>query len=99
MKRGAGYLALFAFLMTGLRFASGPASIREASAAKAAERVAATPATFVRQDTACQAFESPRAPADKAETESNANKNGEIARLIDRFLYGSAAKQQLTPGE
>jgi hypothetical protein len=100
MKRGAGYFALFAFLVTGLRLASGPASMREAAGVRAEEKIAVMPGTFVREETTCQAFESPPAGPSKAgEAEQNPNKNGEIARLIDRFLYGSAQKQKLTPGE
>src|SRR5579862_6590907 len=100
MKRGAGYLAMFAFLITGLRFASGPATIREASAARSAEKVAAAPTTLMREETTCQAFEYPAtASSQGADADRNPNKNGEIARLIDRFLYGSALKQRLTPGE
>lgn len=98
MKRGAGYFALFAFLMTGLRFASGPATIREASAARA--DMTAAPTTLMREETTCQAFEYPAAASNQGgDADRNPNKNGEIARLIDRFLYGSAQKQRLTPGE
>jgi hypothetical protein len=99
MKRGAGYLAIVAILMAGLRIMSGPSSLREGSAVRAQEKMAAAPATLLRQETACQAFESPAASTDKDDAVSNPNKNGEIARLIDRFLYGSAAKQRLTPGQ
>src|SRR5438477_6074690 len=92
MKRGAGFLALFAFLITGLRMASGPAAIKEPSAVKAEERVSATPKTLMREETTCQGFEYPAEAA-------GANPSGEIARLIDRYLYGSAQKQRLSPGE
>src|SRR3954453_9749169 len=99
MKRGAGYLAIFALLITGLRMASGPSSLRDASAVRAQEKIAAAPVTFVRKATTCQAFESPAGSRDKGDAEPNPNKNGEIARVIDRFLYGSAEQQQLSPGQ
>src|SRR6266700_3586895 len=101
MKRGAGFLALFAFLITGLRMASGPATIKEPSAVKAEERIAAgTPKTFIREETTCQAFQYPPGGTEQGkDAEPNPNKNGEIARLIDRHLYGSAQKQRLSPGE
>ena len=100
MKRGVGYFALFAFLAAGVRFASGPATIREASAARAGERVAVTPPTSIREETICQAFDYPSSGTAKdGDVDQNPNKNGEIARLIDRFLYGSAQKQRLNPGE
>jgi len=101
MKRGAGFFALFAFLVTGLRFASGPGSIRDVSGVKAAEeKITVSSRTFLRDETGCQAFQYPAPGTGKGgEAESNPNKNGQIARLIDRFLYGSAQKQRLTPGE
>ena len=40
MKRGAGFLALFAFLITGLHFASGPATMKEPSEVAAGENIA-----------------------------------------------------------
>lgn len=100
MKRGAGYFALFAFLMTGLRFATGPANIREASAARLEETLAPTPASFVNQDTVCHAFEPPAAPNDKSgATKQSPDKSGEIDQLVDRFLDGPAHDQRLTPGQ
>src|SRR4051794_33964855 len=97
MKRGAGYLALFAFLITGLRFASSPATMREAAGVQAGERTAATPKTMLREENTCPAFDYPGAgPADK---QANSEGNGEIARLIDRYLYGSAQSQRLVPGQ
>ncbi len=100
MKRGMGYFALFAFLAAGLRLATGPAGLREASAVRAEEKIVATPATFMPLETSCRAFDSPPTGTPKGDAaESNPNNNGEIARLIDRFLYGSAQKQQLTPGQ
>ncbi len=100
MKRGEGYLALIAFLMTGLHFASGPANLREAAAASSEERIVTTPATLIRDETTCQAFQYPATAAETGgDAYRNPNKNGEIARLIDRFLYGSAQKQRLNPGE
>ena len=99
MKRGIGYFAMFAFMMTGLRFAAGPATMKQTAAVRAEENIA-TPATFLREETSCQAFEYPAIVAAKdGDADRNPNKNGEIARLIDRFLYGSASKQRLTPGE
>src|SRR5215469_11115621 len=100
MKRGVGYFALFAFLVTGLRFASGPAKVSEAAAVRAEETIAVPPATLAREETTCQAFQYPSAGPDKSgDADRNPNKNGELARLIDRFLYGSAQKQRLNPGE
>ena len=101
MKRAAGLLAVFAFLITGLRFASGPATMKEGSAqAEAGNNAAASPKPVTRQDTTCEAFEYPATGIPgAADAEQNPNKNGEIARLIDRYLYGSAQKQRLTPGE
>jgi len=100
MKRGMGYFALFVFLVTGLHFAGGPSTMKEASAVRAEENIAVTPATFIRERTTCQAFEYPSAGLIKSgEADEDPNKNGELARLIDRFLYGSAQKQRLNLGE
>ena len=100
MKRGAGYFALFAFLIGGLHFASGPATTREASEVKAGETTAGAPRTMMREETTCEAFDYPAAGSEKApNAEINPNANGGIARLIDRFLYGSAQRQRLVPGE
>ncbi len=99
MKRGAGFFALFAFLITGLRLVSGPGTIKEPSAVKADERIASTPKTLLREETTCQAFDYPQGSAPQGEDAArNPNKNGEVARLIDRYLYGSAEKQRLSPG-
>ena len=100
MKRGAGFVALFAFLITGLHFASGPATMKETAGISAGESIGAAPKPVTRQDTTCEAFEYPASgTAGAPDAEQNPNKNGQIARLIDRFLYGSAQKQQLTPGQ
>src|SRR5579864_66118 len=100
MKRGAGFVALFAFLITGLHFATGPATMKETARISAGESIAAAPKAITREDTTCEAFEYPASgTAGGADAEQNPNKNGEIARLIDRFLYGSAQKQRLTPGQ
>jgi hypothetical protein len=100
MKRGAGLLALFAFVITGLHFTGGPVTMKELSEVTAAGTLKPAPKPVTREDTTCEAFESPSGGiGNDAQTEQDPNKNGEIARLIDRFLYGSAQKQRLTPGE
>ncbi len=100
MKRGAaGYLTLFAFLITGLRFASGPATIKEASGVRAAERAGTTPRMPVRVDTACKAFDSSQAASANAQEPGQPGaESGEIAALVDRYLYGSADQAHLGSG-
>ena len=100
MKRGAGYLALFAFLVTGLRFTTGPAGLREASAVQAQQSLPPMPPTFLREETTCHAFEYPaEAPPKGAQPKDGSasagaaqtsSKYGEIARLVDRFFYRPA---------
>ena len=99
MKRGAGYFALFAFLITGLRFASGPPHIREASAARLEQPLAGPPAPLINPTASCPAFEPP-APAvgQRNNTAPDLNNNGDIARLIDRFLDRAGQARPLTPG-
>ncbi len=100
MKRGAGLFALFAFLITGLRLASGPATIREAAQVRADDRVGSVLKLPASEDNTCPAFDyaSP-ADAKSGEAGQSAPENGGIARLIDRFLYGSAQRQRLVPGQ
>jgi hypothetical protein len=99
MKRGAGFLALFAFLLTGIRFARGPAAIRETSEVSAAEAARPEPKMPAHQTTACPAFELPSAIT---ATPENAQKkeygDGEIAELIDRFVYGTDDSNHLQAG-
>ena len=98
MKRGAGFLALFAFLLTGIHFAGGPASIKEAPEVKPEGSPA--PRIPAREETTCAAFAySFQGNAQSGAAESNPNGSGAIARLVDRFVYGSAQRLNLTPGE
>jgi hypothetical protein len=99
MKRGAGFLALVAFLLTGIRFASGPATIRETSEVKAAETARPEPKIPARTATTCPAFEYP--PAITATSENSQQRqegDGEIAEMIDRFVYGGAEQAHVQAG-
>ena len=99
MKRGAGFLALFAFLLTGIRFASGPATIRETSAVKAAETSRPEPKMPAHIAATCPAFEFPPAnAATPANTQQRQEGDGEIADLVDRFVYGSDDSAHLQAG-
>jgi hypothetical protein len=98
MKRGAGYLALLVFLVTGLRFASGPAAVKESPEVRAAERAAPSPRTPVRADSTCKAFEYSASGTGTAEAPTQDPENGGIAAVVDRFLYGSAAESHLASG-
>ena len=98
MKRGAGLLALFAFLLTGIHFATAPATMKEAPEAR-------TPATLgtlkmpAGEDTACQAFEYLRADeATPRSAEQDPASGADVARLINRFLYGNGQESRLLPG-
>ena len=104
MKRGAGYLALFAFLVAGLRLAGGPASLREGSGVQAQQRMPAPVATFLREETACHAFDSSPATVQNdtrtaADAKQNSAKHGEIARLVDQFFYRSGQTELPSVGQ
>src|SRR5580704_4070384 len=90
MKRGAGFLALFAFLLTGIRFTHGPPTIRETSEVNAAEAIRPEPKMPAHTTTTCPAFEypSPNA-ANPANAEQSENGDGEIAEMVGRFVYGA----------
>jgi hypothetical protein len=99
MKRGAGFLAMIAFLLTGIRFASGPATIREASEVKAAETARPEPKMPAHTATTCPAFEFPSAnTANPENTQQRQDGDGEIAELVDRFVYGTADSTHLQAG-
>ena len=99
MKRGAGLLAMFAFLMTSLRFASGPATMKGGGEVRAAEQRELTVRPPAKLSAACQAFDYPSAQnAAAAATEQNPSGTGEIATLVDRFLFGSVGESQLANG-
>lgn len=99
MKRGAGFLALFTVLLTGMHFVNGPASPRSSTEVRAAERQEASIRIPAQADFTCKAFETAIRPANES---SNADKpapeKGEIAALIDRFLDGSWASRNSSPG-
>ena len=107
MKRGAGYLAFFAVLMAGLRFAGVPASLKETPGVLAQAGVPPVPAAFLREETTCHAFDY---PAEKTEThdtsihgpdagDNSKPKYGEIARLIDQFFFGSTRAGRPSAGK
>ncbi len=100
MKRGAGLLALFAFLLTGIRFASGPATtVRETSEVHAAEALKPEPKMPAHAATTCPAFEYPSAnTANPENAQQSEEGNGEIAERIDRFVYGTADSTHLRAG-
>jgi hypothetical protein len=96
MKRGAGFLALFAFLLTGIRFTHGPATIRETSEVNAAEAIRPEPKMPAHTATTCAAFEYPS--ANTANAQQSEDGQGEIAELVDRFVYGANDRAHLQAG-
>src|SRR3974390_844088 len=98
MKRGAGYLALFVFLVTGLRFANGPATMKESPEVGAAEKAGPSPRMPVHADTTCKAFEYSPSGTGTADVPGQDPENGGGAAVVDRFLYGSAAESHLASG-
>src|SRR5579864_3538324 len=99
MKRGTGILALFAFLLTGIRFASGPATIRETSEVNAAEAIKPAPKMPAHIGATCPAFEYPSASTANSENAQQREEGeGEIAELVDRFVYGANDGAKLQAG-
>ena len=56
MKRGVGLYALFAVLLTGAHFASGPVSRKAPSAASTEAVAELAPKDALPAETACEAF-------------------------------------------
>jgi hypothetical protein len=99
MKRGAGLLALFAFLLTGIRFTHGPATIRETSEVNAAETIKPAPKMPAHTATTCPAFEYRSAnTANPENAQQREEGDGEIAELVDRFVYGAHDAAHLQAG-
>ena len=99
MKRGAGFLALFTVLFTGLHLASGPATLKSSVEVKAADRPSVEPQAPLRVDAGCEAFENTATTeSQRGSTESAPAQSGEIATLMDRFLFGSSLRSHLAPG-
>ncbi len=92
MKRGAGTLALLAFMFGGLRFLGGPSTMKEPSEVRAGNT---EPALHMaaRPDTTCEAIDGGAVASDQ-----NPNDNAGIARVINRYLYGTGQASQLQPG-
>ncbi|HEY1985135.1 MAG TPA: hypothetical protein VGG85_06985 [Terracidiphilus sp.] len=97
MNRGAGLLAVLAFVLTGIHLASGPTSRKQLT-----ETVSGVPASMSRLpllvDTSCKAFDmaTSRSIPSKGDDKPPI-RNGEIAAKIDRFLYGTE-QSPLIPG-
>ena len=89
MKRGAGFLALFTFLITGLHFASGPAVSKSSPAANSGARTESAPKLVAGSVSTCDAFADGVTPANKTgKPEPDANEKGQIDALMGRYLSG-----------
>jgi hypothetical protein len=89
MKRGMGTIALFAVLLAGARFASRQAST--SSTVNAGAKPQSVPRESLPEDDSCEAFANP------VSGEASSSK-GEVTSLVQRYLYGTPQKEQLTQG-
>ena len=84
MKREAGYLAMLAFLFTGLRFMGGPAAVKETPQAKAEGQTVSVFKMPAHEDTSCKAFDYPPLPTvagipEKTSSKSSAGFSSSLA--------------------
>ncbi len=99
MQRGLGFFGIVTLLLTGIHFASN----RSAPVANSSTPTTVTtqvPARLpIHDDNTCAAFTvaSPSG-GNRTGQEQVSVEKGEIATLVDRFLYGSTQQGQLLPG-
>ena len=99
MKRGVGLYALFAFLVAGAHFASGPASRKAPSATTTEAAVERAPKDAGPAETTCEAFANPEQGKNSTgASDSDSGDEGQITALVERYLYGASQHSHLSPG-
>ncbi len=104
MKRGAGFLALFTFLITGLHFANGPGGVTSSAedSFKPQNEVTskdAAPKMAVASDETCDAFADGVTAGNHAGNPGReADQRGQIAALIAQYLYGTQQQAAMSSG-
>lgn len=96
MKRGSGFVALLAVLLTGAHFV-GTRTLRPFPAAV----TQAGPAigTSYQDSSTCEAFADRSSAEGTGRPDNNPAEKGEITALVERYLYGTNEQPPSTPGK
>jgi hypothetical protein len=99
MQRGLGFFGVVTLLLTGIHFAGNRSAPAINSLVTAPTTISLPLGLPHRNDTSCSAFESSPSPEVNGTEQHQASiQKGEIATLIDSFLYGSSMRDHLLPG-